>query len=122
MTPAKSQGFFHRKGKEIVSAPPATRDVGEEAESNHSNEEEAQRDPEVNTLHLLILGMTFIPISQRFPVITHSRRLALCGSFFAGEIQTFLGHHWPPRSLILSFARVLPSPCLSISSLGRVLP
>ena len=46
MTPAKSQGFFHRKGKEIVSARPATRDVGEEAESNHSNEEEVQRDPD----------------------------------------------------------------------------
>ena len=48
MTPAKSQGSSYRKGKEVISAPPAMRDVGEEAvysELDHSDEEEAQGDP-----------------------------------------------------------------------------
>ena len=43
MTLAKSQGSYHHKGKEVISASPAMRDVGEEAvysESDHSNEEE----------------------------------------------------------------------------------
>ena len=46
MTLAKSQSSSHRKGKEVISDPPATRDVGEEAvysELDHSDEEEAQR-------------------------------------------------------------------------------
>ena len=54
--------------------------------------------------------MTFIPISQRFPAITRSHYLAVCGSIFTGEIRTFLRPHWPPRSLILSFARALSLP------------
>ena len=43
MTPVKSQSSFHRKGKEVISDPPATQDVGEEAvysELDHSDEEE----------------------------------------------------------------------------------
>ena len=43
--PAKSQSSSHYKGKEVIFAPPATRDVGEEAmysESDYSDEEEAQ--------------------------------------------------------------------------------
>ena len=47
MTPAKSQGSSHRKGKGVISAPPAMRDVGKKAvysESDHFNEEEVQRD------------------------------------------------------------------------------
>ena len=47
MTPAKSQGSSHRKGKAVISTPPTTRDVGEEAmysESDHSDEEKAQCD------------------------------------------------------------------------------
>ena len=42
----KSQSSSHRKGKEVISDPPTARDVGEEAmysESDHSDEEEAQR-------------------------------------------------------------------------------
>ena len=44
----KSQGSSRHKGKEIASNDPTTRDVGEEAtysESDHSNENEAQHDP-----------------------------------------------------------------------------
>ena len=44
MAPVKSQGSFHRKGKEAISDPPIALDVGEEAEyseSEHSDEEEA---------------------------------------------------------------------------------
>ena len=47
MAPVKSQGSFHHKGKEAISDPPAALDVGEETEyfkSEHSDEEEAQRD------------------------------------------------------------------------------
>ena len=42
----KSQSSFYHKGKEVISAPSTTRDVGEEAvysESDHSDEEEMQR-------------------------------------------------------------------------------
>ena len=49
MTPAKSQSSSHRKGKEVISALFATHDEGEKAvysESDHSDEEEAQRDPD----------------------------------------------------------------------------
>jgi len=48
MTPVKSQGSSCCKGKEVVSDDPAARDVGEEAaysESDHSDEEEAWRNP-----------------------------------------------------------------------------
>ena len=48
MKSVKSQGSSCHKGKEVVFDDLATRDVGEEAthsESNHSDEEEAWRDP-----------------------------------------------------------------------------
>ena len=49
MTLTKGQSSSRRKGKEIVSDPPTTHDVGEEAlysESNYFDEEEAQRAPD----------------------------------------------------------------------------
>ena len=49
MTPVKSQSSSHRKGKEVISNPPATHDVDEEAvyfKSDHSNEEETKHDPD----------------------------------------------------------------------------
>jgi len=49
MTLAKGQSSSRRKGKEIVSDSPTTRNVGEEVvyfESNHSDEEEASRAPD----------------------------------------------------------------------------
>ena len=48
MAPVKSQGSSHRKGKEAISDPPISSDVGEKVEyfeSEHSVEEETQRDP-----------------------------------------------------------------------------
>ena len=48
MTPVKSQSSSHRKGKEVISDPPATRGVDEEvvySELDHSDEEETERDP-----------------------------------------------------------------------------
>ena len=44
---AKSQSFSYSKGKEVISDPPAARDVGEEvvySESDHSDEEETEHD------------------------------------------------------------------------------
>ena len=49
MMMARSHGSLCRKGKEVVSDDPTTRDVGEEAthsESDHFDEEEARRDPD----------------------------------------------------------------------------
>ena len=49
MASVKSQGSSRHKGKKAISDPPAALDVGEEAEYSeleHSNEEEAQRDPD----------------------------------------------------------------------------
>ena len=48
MASVKSQGSSSRKGKKAIFDPPAALDVGEEveySESEHSNEDEAQRDP-----------------------------------------------------------------------------
>ena len=48
MAPGKSQGSSRRKGKEAISNPPTALDVGEEAEyseSEHSDKEKAQHDP-----------------------------------------------------------------------------
>ena len=48
MAPVKSQGSSHCKGKEAIFDPPATLDVGEEVEYSeleHSDEDEAQCDP-----------------------------------------------------------------------------
>ena len=47
--PVKCQGSSRCKGKEVVSDPPAVPDVGEEveySESEHSVEEETQRNPD----------------------------------------------------------------------------
>ena len=49
MASVKSQGSSCHKGKKAISDPPATPDVGEEAEYSeleHSDEEEAQHDPD----------------------------------------------------------------------------
>ena len=49
MSPVKSQGSSHRKGKAIASDSPAVPNVGEEMErsdSERSAEEETQRDPD----------------------------------------------------------------------------
>ena len=51
MTPMKSQGFSHRKGKEIASDPPAVPNVGEEAEHSESEQsvgEETQHAPRID--------------------------------------------------------------------------
>ena len=49
MSPMKSQGSSHRKGKAVASDSPAVPDVGEEIERSDSErtaEEETQRDPD----------------------------------------------------------------------------
>ena len=56
MTPTKGQSSSRHKGKEIVSDTPSARNVGEEAvysESEHSNEEEAQRAPDSECTSLI---------------------------------------------------------------------
>ena len=58
MTLVKSRGSSHRKGKEVVSDDPTTRDVGKEvahSESNCSNEEEARHDPDSECAPLIDL-------------------------------------------------------------------
>ena len=87
MTPAKSQSSFYRKGKEVISAPPASREVSEEAvysESHHSNEEETQRDPDNECAPLI---NPWYDIHPHFPKIPSNYAppppgyvwLALCG-------------------------------------------
>ena len=103
MTSVKSQSSSCYKGKQVISDPPAARDVGEEAvyfESDHSDEEEMERDWTVSVLHLLIPGTTFIPISQRFSAIMCRRSRAVYGSLFAGEIQTLPRLRWSLQFLI----------------------
>ena len=49
MVPMKSSGFSRCKGKEAIYDPPVKQETGEEAmysELNHSDEEEARRDPD----------------------------------------------------------------------------
>ena len=49
MAPVKSSGYSRRKGKEVVYDPPIEQETDEEAvysESDHSDEEEARRDPD----------------------------------------------------------------------------
>ena len=49
MAPMKSFGLSHRKGKKAVYDPPVKQETGEEAvysESDHSDEEKAQHDPD----------------------------------------------------------------------------
>ena len=48
MVPVKSSSSFRRKGKKAIYDPPIEQEMGEEAvyfESDHSDEEEARRDP-----------------------------------------------------------------------------
>ena len=56
MTSAKSQSSSCCKGKEVISNPPVARDVSEEAmysESNHSDEEETERDLDIECAPLI---------------------------------------------------------------------
>ena len=94
MMPAKGQSSSRRKGKEVVSDPPTAHDVGEKAmyfESNHFDEEEAQRAPDSECAPLINPWYDIHPISQRFSVITHRRQRAMCGLHFVGETWMFLG-------------------------------
>ena len=79
MAPVKSQGSSRRKGKEAIFEPPAALDVGEEAEyseSEHSDEEEAQRNPDSECASLIDPWYNVDP---------------LCGLPFVGETPMFLG-------------------------------
>ena len=58
MTPVKSQGSSHCKGKEVASDDPTMRDVGKEVllfKSEHFNEEEAWCDPDSECAPLINL-------------------------------------------------------------------
>ena len=60
MTLAKSQGFSYSKGKEVVFASLATRDVGEEMcilSQTISTRKKHSVTQTMNALHLLILGV-----------------------------------------------------------------
>ena len=79
MTLGKSQGSSHRKGKEVISAPLATHDVGEEAvysKSDHSDVEEAQRDPDNECAPLID---PWYNIDPHFPKIPGDYALPLLG-------------------------------------------
>ena len=86
MTLVKSQVSSHRKGKEVISAPPATRDVGEEvvySELNHSNEEQVQRDPDSEYAPLIYPWYDIHPHFQKIlsdytPPLPSCVWLALC--------------------------------------------
>ena len=99
MVSGKSQGSSRHKGKEAISNPPTALDVGEEveySESEHSDKEKAQHDP--NSECAAVHGMTSIFIFQRFLAIMRRRRYrAVCGLPFVGETPMFLGPRWPLR-------------------------
>ena len=79
MTRVKSQGSSRRKGKDIVSDDPTTRDVGEEAayfELDHSDEEEARRDPESECASLID---TWYDTHAHFPKVHGDYMLPLLG-------------------------------------------
>ena len=86
MTLVKSQVSSHRKGKEVISAPPATRDVGEEvvySELNLSNEEQVQRDPDSEYAPLIYPWYDIHPHFQKIlsdytPPLPSCVWLALC--------------------------------------------
>ena len=88
MAPVKSQGSSRRKGKEAISDPPAALDVGKEAEyseSEHSDKEDAQRNPDSECASLIDPWYNVDP---------------LCGLPFVSETPMFLGPRWPLRSPI----------------------
>ena len=94
MALVKSQGSSHRKGKEPIFDPPAALDVGKEAEyseSEHSDEEEAQRNPDSECALLIDPWYDVHPHFQRFLAIMSHHRWAVCGLPFFGETPTFLG-------------------------------
>ena len=66
----------------------------------------------VSVIHLLIPGTTFIPISQRFSAIMRRNCQAMCGSLFAGEIQTFFGPYLASSipNLVICQGTSLPIP------------
>ena len=66
----------------------------------------------VSAIHLLIPGTTFIPISQRFSAIMRRNCQAMCGSLFAGEIQTFFGPYLASSipNLVIRQGTSLPVP------------
>ena len=79
MATVKSQGSSLRKGKEAIFEPPAALDVGEEAEyseSEHSDEEEAQRNPDSECASLIDPWYDVDP---------------LCDLPFVGKTLIFLG-------------------------------
>ena len=103
MAPVKSQGSFRRKGKEAISNPPIALDVGEEAEyseSEHSDEEEAQRDPDSECVLLIDPWYDVHPYFPRILGDYAPPCRAVCGLSFVGETSMFIGPHWPLRSLI----------------------
>ena len=70
MVPMKSQCFSPHKGKEAILDPPVALDVGEEAEYSeleHSDEEEAQRDPNSECAPLINLWYDVHPYFPKIP-------------------------------------------------------
>ena len=88
MAPVKSQGSSHHKRKKAISDPPTILDVGKEAEyseSEHSDKEDAQRNPDSECASLIDPWYNVDP---------------LCGLPFVSETPMFLGPRWPLRSSI----------------------
>ena len=70
MAPVKSQGSSHRKRKKAISDPPTVLDVGKEAEyseSEHSDEEEVQRDPDSECASLIDPWYDIPPYFPKIP-------------------------------------------------------
>ena len=69
MALVKSQGSFRRKGKEAISDPPIALNVeeAEYSESEHSDEEEAQRDPDSECVLLIDPWYDVHPHFPRIP-------------------------------------------------------
>ena len=75
----KSQGSSHRKRKKAISDPPTVLDVGKEAESSeseHSDEEEVQHDPDSECAPLID---PWYKVHPYFPKIPSDYALPLLG-------------------------------------------
>ena len=115
MALVKSQGSFRHKGKEAISDPPIALDVGEEAaysKSEHSDEEEAQRDPDSECVLLID---PWYDVHPHFPRIPDDYALPPPGRVWLVLCRRNLDVSWAPLAssipdLVIRQGMLLPMP------------
>ena len=118
MTLMKGQSSSRRKGKEIVSDPPTAHDVGEEAtysESDHFNEEEAQRAPDSECTPLIdpwydihphfpkVLGDCTPPPPGRVWLALYWRNMDISWALLASSILDLVIHQGISLPVLIHF-------------------